>query len=211
MKKIILYSIFFLVSTIMFGFIIKSDANCTYLIAKTISGNIIAFPKDCVDKSKSIYVLFTKEENRTFKNCSLENCTVTFKKNEVNFIASNNKKITFKIDAKQEPTLYNGYGLLKVEDAAYVEYLNSSLSTSIDIALIDIYIAYCNPNNTPPPQSCSCSGGLGATECACSAGIATASWGTSVSCGAGYFACCPTKMKVNEGFIDTEFFKLEDK
>ncbi|MFZ1704262.1 MAG: hypothetical protein WAT79_07940 [Saprospiraceae bacterium] len=50
--------------------------------------------------------------------------------------------------------------------------------------------AECKKNGTSA-DPCKCSGGHGATACECTKSIAGISWHEAVTCGAGYFACCP--------------------
>ena len=50
--------------------------------------------------------------------------------------------------------------------------------------------AECKKNGTSA-DPCKCAGGIGSTSCECTKSIMGVTWHEAVSCGTGYFACCP--------------------
>jgi hypothetical protein len=186
MKKVFLNLILVLLCTI-----VKAD---DFTIVKLKNTNLVIAIPNSDAKEKAIYIFQLHDKNIEI-NKNVKNCTIKNSENCISFVSEGVEVESFNLDDSEKGILC--YGIIKLGDDELLSCMNEvdDISTKVFSDEITIWIskASCLKNGSSD-KSCTCSGGAGSTQCDCGGGIGTWTWSSGVTCGAGYFACCPARI-----------------
>jgi hypothetical protein len=186
MKKLFLNLILILICNI-----VKAD---DFRIVKLQNTNLVIAVPNNEAKDKAIYIFQLHDKNIEI-NKNVKNCTIKNSENCISFVSEGVEVESFNLDDSEKGIFC--YGIIKLGDDELLSCMNEveDIFTKVfsDEIIKWISKAWCVKNGGNA-DGCTCSGGAGSTQCECGGGIASATWSSGVTCGAGYFACCAARM-----------------